>query len=119
MLAAAMTDCSRGAPFYRSFGAGRGAGWGFSLAGTLSCILACSEDDSAPQTGTGGLGNDVTGSADAGRQGPGEGYEPTPTFDITNPQRPVPPRSQLVEGVYNLNGGRGSPAGIPSDAGVS
>jgi hypothetical protein len=58
----------------------------------------------------------ATAFADAGGLR-GEGFEPTPTFDITNPQRPVPPRSRLVEGINNLNGTGGSGGSSPGDAG--
>ena len=100
--------------------AGRSAGWGFLLAGALGALLACSSDDSAPQTGLGGSGGDeVIGRADAGRS-PGEGFEATPDFDITSPQRPVPPRRELVEAVAGLNGmgGSGSGTGRTPDAGA-
>jgi len=88
--------------------AGRSTGWGFLLAGMFGVLVACSSDDSAPQTGSGGQAQNVTGAADAGRPLPGEGFEATPDFDITNPQRPVPPREQLVAGAANLNGTGGS-----------
>jgi hypothetical protein len=89
--------------------AGRGAGWGFLLAGMFGVLVACGSDDSAPQTSTGGSGGgqSVTG-ADADRALPGEGFEATPDFDITDPQKPVPPRDELVEGIANLNGTGGS-----------
>jgi hypothetical protein len=62
----------------------------------------------------------VTGSADAGRALPGEGFEATPDFDITDPQKPVPPRDELVAGAANLNGTGGYSSGGPrsSDAGT-
>ena len=97
-----------------SYGAGRGAGSGFLWAGMVGVLIACGSDDSAPRTSTGGSGggSNVTGSADAGRQQlPGEGYEATPDFDITDPQKPVPPRDELVEGIANLNGTGGYASG--------
>src|SRR4051812_15535876 len=115
-----MHDCSRGSPC-RSVrrNAGRNAGWGFLLAGTVGVLVSCGSDDSA-QTGAGGsTGQPVASSADAGRPLPGEGFEPTPDFDITNPQREVPSRQDLVAGIstlYGNAGAGGSPAGAP-DAG--
>jgi hypothetical protein len=72
-------------------------------------LVACGSDDSAPQTSTGGSGGgqNATG-ADADRALPGEGFEATPDFDITDPQKPVPPRDELVEGIANLNGTGGA-----------
>lgn len=120
-----MHDCSRGSSFRsirRNAGhdIGHRAGWGFLLAGTVGVLLACGSDDSAPQTGAGGSrGQPVASSADAGRPLPGEGLEPTPDFDITNPQREVPSRQQLVDGISTLYGSGGS-GGTPSasDAGA-
>jgi hypothetical protein len=108
-----MYDSSRGS----SFCAGRSAGWEFLLAGTFGILVACGSDESAPQTGVGGS-REITASADAGRLLPGEGFEPTPAFDITNPQRPVPPREQLVEGVANLNGGGSGGGSSAPDGGA-
>ena len=113
-----MYDCLRGSS---RRGVGRCAGWVFLLAGTFGVLVACGSDDSAPQTGAGGSdGQTVTGSTDAGRPLPGEGFEPTPDFDITSPQRPVPPREQLIEGVATLNGTGGSSGGAANspDAGA-
>jgi hypothetical protein len=84
-------------------------------------LVACGSDDSAPRTSAGsGGGQNVTGSADAGRILPGEGFEATPDFDIRDPQKPVPPRDELVEGIANLNGTGGYSNGGPrtTDAGV-
>jgi len=114
-------SASAGALSTPSCSAGRGAGWGFLWAGMLGILVACSSDDSAPQTSSGGNGGgqSVTG-ADAERPLPGEGFEATPDFDITDPQKPVPPRDELVEGVANLNGtGGASGGGTPTtDAGT-
>jgi hypothetical protein len=91
------------------------------LAGTVSVLVGCGSDDSAPQTGSGGSrGQPVASSADAGRALPGEGLEPTPDFDITNPQREVPSREQLVDGISTLYGNGGAAGGTPSatDAGA-
>lgn len=102
------------APRTPSRSAGRGAGWGFLLAGMFGVLVACGSDDSAPQTSTGGSGGGQSATgADPERALPGEGFEATPDFDITDPQKPVPPRDELVEGIANLNGtggasGRGS-----------
>jgi hypothetical protein len=85
-------------------------------------LVACGSDDSSPASSAGsGGGQNVTGSADAGRQLPGEGFEATPDFDITDPQKPVPPRDELVESVANLNGTGGDSSGGPrtTDAGPS
>jgi hypothetical protein len=87
----------------------------------FAVLVACGSDDSAPRTSTGGGGGqNVTGSADAGRALPGEGFEATPDFDITNPQKPVPARDELVESVANLNGTGGYSSGGPRsrDAGA-
>ena len=109
-----------------SCSAGRGAGRRFLWAGMLGVLVACGSDDSTPRTSSGGNGTggngggpSVTG-ADAERPLPGEGFEATPDFDITNPQKPVPPRDELVEGVANLNGtGGASGGGTPTtDAGT-
>jgi hypothetical protein len=84
-------------------------------------LVACGSDDSAPQTSAGGSngGQSVTGAADAGRQLPGEGFEATPDFDITDPQKPVPARDELVDGVASLNGTGGSSSGPrTTDAGA-
>ena len=109
-----MYDCSLHHPSRPpSRGAGPFAGAGALLAGILGLLVACGSDDSAPQTGTGGTGAEEPAPAAAGRGNRGEGYELTPSFDITNPQRPVPPREQLVEGassVYGTGGSRGSAA---------
>ncbi|MEO8179645.1 MAG: hypothetical protein ABI895_12500 [Deltaproteobacteria bacterium] len=86
----------------------------------MGVLVACSSDDSAPETGLGGSNGDgVTALADAGRS-PGEGFEATPDFDITSPQRPVPPRRELVEAVAGLNGtgGASSGTGGAPDAGA-
>jgi len=115
-----MHDCSRGSSRRN---VGRDAGWDsrwiFLLAGTV--LVACGSDDSAPQTGAGGSnGQPVASSADAGRPLPGEGFEPTPDFDITNPQREVPSRQQLVDGISTLyaNAGAGGGAASTADAGA-
>jgi hypothetical protein len=122
-----MYDRSRESPFHsagRCFpSAGRGAGSAFLLAGMFGVLVACSSDDSSSRTSDGGSGGsqNVTGSADAGRQLPGEGFEATPDFDITDPQKPVPPRDELVERVANLNGTGGVSSGgtRTNDAGAS
>jgi hypothetical protein len=99
--------------------AGRVAGWCVFLAGSLGVLLACG-DELTPLPAAGGSSAQpvTTGFADAGRLR-GEGFEPTPTFDITNPERPVPPRSQLVEGINNLNGTGGTGGAIVVDAGAT
>jgi len=114
------SSASAGAPRTPSYSAGRCAGWGFLWAGMFSVLVACSSDDSAPQASNGGSGGGqgVTG-AEAERPLPGEGFEATPDFDITDPQKPVPPRDELVEGVANLNGTGGSGGGSrTTDAGT-
>jgi len=83
-------------------------------------LIACGSADSAPQTRNGGSGGgqSVTG-ADAERALPGEGFEATPDFDITDPQKPVPARDELVDRVANLNGTGGSAGGSrTTDAGT-
>ena len=121
-----MYDCSRGSDrrpvFCRHVSrtqAGRSVGRGFLLAGIFGVLCACGSDDSAPQTGLGG-GSSVTAATDAGPASPGEGFEATPDFDITSPQRPVPPRQQIVDGVATLNGsgGSGGSGGVILDAGA-
>lgn len=54
--------------------------------------------------------------AGAGNPLRGEGFEATPTFDITNPDREPPSREELIEAIGNLNGGGGSNAGAPAPA---
>jgi hypothetical protein len=57
--------------------------------------------------------------ADAGGPLRGEGFEPTPTFDITSPDREPPSREELIEGIGSLGGTGGSSATppAPTDAG--
>ena len=129
----AMYDCSRGSSSgsaRRNAGrstSGRHPAWRVLLAGTFAILVACGSDDSADETGAGGADSVAacassaaacSASADAGRPLPGEGLEPTPDFDITNPQRDVPSRQELVDGVATLNGAGGSAASNTSDAGT-
>jgi hypothetical protein len=66
----------------------------------------------------GGSSGQATAVADAGNPLRGEGFEPTPTFDITNPDREPPSRDELIEGVLNLGvGGSSGNTRSPSDAG--
>ena len=102
---------SAGAARSPSHSAGRGASWGFLWAGMFGVLMGCSSDDSAPQTSTGGSGGGQSVTSEAERPLPGEGFEATPDFDITDPQKPVPPRDELVDGVANLNGTGGSASG--------
>jgi len=47
----------------------------------------------------------------------GEGFERTPEFDITDRQRPIPPRTQLIDSIAAL-GQAGSGGNLPpTDAG--
>src|SRR5262245_38160346 len=98
--------------------AGLCASLGLLLAVTLGFSAACDSDDSEPATSAGGTSGQATGAAGAGDPLRGEGFEPTPTFDITNPDREPPSRDELVEGVLNLGVG-GSNSGVrpPADAG--
>ena len=97
---------------------GRGASRGLFLAVTLGVLAACDSDDSSPPAAVGGSSGQPTAVADAGNPLRGEGFEPTPTFDITNPDREPPSRNDVIEGVLNLGvgGGTGNPQS-PSDAG--
>lgn len=117
----AMYESLRGSPLcgVSRTQAGRSVGGGFLLAGTFVILCACGSNNGGPQTGVGG-GSSLPDSSDAGRPSPGEGFELTPDFDITRPQRPVPPRQQLVDGVATLGGAWGSSgvSGAVPDAGA-
>lgn len=95
------------------------AGRGLLLAVTLAFSAACGSDDDTPTTSAGGATGPATAVADAGPPLRGEGFEPTPSFDISNPDREPPSRADVIEGVLNLNGGAGSGGRTPpqGDAG--
>src|SRR5688572_33452969 len=112
-----MYHCSRGRS---AINAGRGARWGLLLAVTIGFSAACdSDDDADPGTNVGGSGARATGAAGAGNPLRGEGFEPTPAFDITNPDREPPSRDEVLVGVGSLTGmgGGGSSTPAPADAG--
>lgn len=90
------------------------------LLAAAGLVLACDDDDPAPQTG--GLG----GAVDAGaRDLPGEGLEATPDFDTNTQQRePIGPQ-RVVDNVDRIrrqldpNYGYDTPdAGDTGDAGA-
>jgi hypothetical protein len=56
----------------------------------------------------GGSSGRATGAAGAGNPLRGEGFDPTPSFDITNPDREPPSRDELREGVLSLGVGGGT-----------
>jgi hypothetical protein len=87
------------------------------LAVTLGFSVACDSDDPEPATNAGGTSGQATGVADAGNTPlRGEGFEPTPTFDISNPDREPPSREELIEGIGNLTGAGGGSGGSPGPA---
>jgi hypothetical protein len=94
---------------------GQRAGLSFLLAGTLGILVACGSDDPPSRAATGGP---ATGQADSGPPLRGEGFERTPEFDITDRQRPIPPRTQLIDSIAGL-GQAGSGGNLPTqtDAG--
>jgi hypothetical protein len=98
--------------------AGRGAGLSFLLAGTVAVLVACGSDDPPSRAESGG-GSGPTGQADSGPPLRGEGFERTPDFDITDRQRPIPPRTQLIDSLAGL-GQAGSAGNLPTqtDAGT-
>lgn len=111
-------DASRSASRSASRNASRNASGVVLFAVTLGFSAACNSDDDSPGTNTGGTGGQATGLADAGGPLRGEGFEPTPTFDISNPEREPPSREELIEGIGNLGGTGGSAASpAPADAG--
>jgi hypothetical protein len=79
--------------------------------------VACGSDDPPSRAGAGG--GSATGQADSGPPLPGEGFERTPDFDITARQRPIPPRTQLIDSLAAL-GQAGSAGNLPAqtDAGA-
>jgi hypothetical protein len=83
---------------------------------TLGVSVACSSEDDDPEMSAGGTGGQATGAAGASGPLRGEGFEPTPTFDITSPDREPPSREELVEGIGNLSGAGGSSGSTPAPA---